>query len=72
MQPEATLRLTVNGADRELPQGSSVGDLLVLLGVPVLGVAVERNRVVVRRADHAACRLATGDQIEIVQFVGGG
>jgi len=36
------------------------------------GVAVERNREVVRRAEYAACVLQPGDEIEIVRLVGGG
>jgi thiamine biosynthesis protein ThiS len=35
-------------------------------------VAVERNRALVPRAQHAACVLETGDQLEIVTLVGGG
>lgn len=66
------ISVTVNGQPQELAGDATVADLLRLLAVPVAGVAVECNRSVVRRADHEACRLQAGDQIEIVQFVGGG
>ena len=36
------------------------------------GIAVERNREVVRRAEYAACVLQPGDEVEIVRLVGGG
>lgn len=36
------------------------------------GVAVERNREVVRRAEYSACVLQPGDEVEIVRLVGGG
>jgi len=35
-------------------------------------VAVEVNRTLVRRADHAACALQPGDHVEVVTLVGGG
>jgi sulfur carrier protein len=42
------------------------------LGLDQGPVAVERNREVVPRAEHAATLLAEHDVIEIVHFVGGG
>jgi thiamine biosynthesis protein ThiS len=36
------------------------------------GIAVERNREIVPKSEHAATVLGEGDQIELVQFVGGG
>lgn len=68
----AGVRIQLNGESTELPAGLTVAGLLERLGVPAYGVAVERNRQVVRRADHADCVLEDGDQIEVVQFVGGG
>ena len=35
-------------------------------------LAVERNRVLVPRRQHASCTLEEGDQLEIVTLVGGG
>lgn len=68
----STIQVTLNGEATQLPAGLTVADLLVRLGVPTFGVAVERNRAVVRRADHAATPIAPGDEIEVVTFVGGG
>ena len=34
--------------------------------------AVERNREVVPRAQHASEQLSDGDELEVVTFVGGG
>ena len=66
------MKLTVNGEAREVPQAASVADLLDLLEVRAPRVAVEVNRAIVPRARHAEHRLADGDTIEIVTFVGGG
>ena len=64
--------MTVNGEAREVPEGTTVAQLLATLEVTVGRVAVEVNTAVVRRAQHEAHRLADGDQVEIVTFVGGG
>jgi thiamine biosynthesis protein ThiS len=69
---EATgMVLTVNGARREVPDGTTVLDLLRALEVRGR-VAVERNGTVLRQADHAALHLVEGDVLEVVTFVGGG
>jgi len=66
------IALTVNGEPVVIAAGSSVADLLALRGVTTSMVAVERNGAIVRRAQHAEVRLAPGDRVEIVGFVGGG
>jgi len=42
------------------------------LALPATRVAVERNRELVRRADHARTALCEGDRLEVVTLVGGG
>ncbi|MCB9886941.1 MAG: sulfur carrier protein ThiS [Planctomycetes bacterium] len=64
--------LTVNGEPRTAPRGSTVADLVASLQLQPQQVAVERNKLIVRRADHAATVLEPGDQLEIVTFFGGG
>ncbi|MEM6329492.1 MAG: sulfur carrier protein ThiS [Planctomycetota bacterium] len=66
------MKVTVNGQPREVPAGCTVAGLLEELGIRVKHVAVERNREVVPRADHAATALAEGDELEVVTLVGGG
>lgn len=66
------MKLTVNGEAREVPDGLTVRGLVEHLGLTEGPVAVERNREVVPRAEHASTALAEGDTIEIVHFVGGG
>lgn len=68
----ATIRVRVNGEERELPEGTSVKDLLGHLGIGTPRVAVERNREIVPKAEYAATALASGDALEVVEFVGGG
>lgn len=66
------MRIRLNGEDREFQPGMTVAALVDLLELPRDRVAVERNLDVVRRAQFAETRLADGDAIEIVTFVGGG
>jgi sulfur carrier protein len=66
------MRIQVNGEAREVAPDITVSALLVQLGVERGPVAVERNREIVPRALQATTTLSDGDQIEVVQFVGGG
>ncbi|MBK8216264.1 MAG: sulfur carrier protein ThiS [Myxococcales bacterium] len=65
------MRITVNGAPHDVPEGTTVRSLLDTLGLGAL-VAVEQNRDVVPRSEHTTRRVAEGDTFEIVHFVGGG
>ena len=67
-----SMRVTVNGAERVVPAGTTVAGLLVLLGIERGRVAVERNRDVVPKKTYDEVRLAAGDTLEVVAFVGGG
>ncbi len=67
------MRIVVNGTEQDAPRpGASVADLLARLGVDAATVVVERNREIVDRDRYGQERLAEGDRIEIVRFVGGG
>jgi thiamine biosynthesis protein ThiS len=68
----STIQITVNGDPRTLPAGSTVADLVAALGLQPTQVAVERNKELVRRADHASTGLFDGDRLEVVTFFGGG
>lgn len=47
-------------------------DLLARLEIDPRGVAIERNLAIVKRDAYATTPIDEGDQIEIVNFVGGG
>jgi thiamine biosynthesis protein ThiS len=68
----AMMQITVNDHLTELPESSSIVDLLLQLQLPGTRVAVEVNRTLVRRADHATTTLRPGDTVEVVTLVGGG
>jgi sulfur carrier protein len=66
------MKATVNGELRELPNGSTVGGLLELLGVARGGIAVAQNDSVVLRAQLDSQPIADGDRIEIIRAAAGG
>lgn len=66
------MHLTVNGEPHDLPEPVTVAGLLARLGITAARVAVEVNEDVVPRGTYDARRLAAGDRVEIVHFVGGG
>jgi sulfur carrier protein len=67
------MRVTVNGAARELSAGAStVADVVRAMGLEGKRIAVERNGEIVPKSRHADTRLDEGDRLEIVGAVGGG
>ena len=64
--------ITLNGERHELSSPLSVSELLSHLKIDPRRVAVEHNLVVLKRATFDSTIVREGDQIEIVNFVGGG
>ena len=65
------MRIMVNGVERQ-GQDATIADLMVTLQTSLQGVAVERNRVIVPKSLYKTTYLEDGDEIEIVDIVGGG
>jgi thiamine biosynthesis protein ThiS len=72
MVHDDTLSIRVNGQHRRVPDGITIADLALELGLEPSRVAVERNFEVVPRSTLAQVRIEDGDDFEIVTFVGGG
>ena len=66
------ISVIVNGESREVPADLTLVGLLAHLAIDPRTVVVEHNRVIVRRTRLDEVTVGGGDQIEIVQFVGGG
>ncbi len=64
--------VTVNGEVRRIPAPATLADLIAHLGLDPRMVVAELNRRVVRRAELGATPVGDGDEVELVQFVGGG
>jgi thiamine biosynthesis protein ThiS len=67
-----TIILTVNGEAMPVTDGTTVAGLIAALGLDTRKVAVERNLEIVPRSTYDSVRLAPGDALEIVHFIGGG
>ena len=70
-----SLQITLNGDRFLLPEAAgalTVSELLSRLDIDARRVAVEHNLVVLKRAAFADTLVHDGDQVEIVNFVGGG
>lgn len=68
----APVRIQLNGDPFEIPGPLSVTALLEHLGIDARRVAVEHNLVVLKRSAFDLTIVREGDQVEIVNFVGGG
>jgi thiamine biosynthesis protein ThiS len=62
----------LNGDPFELAAPRTISQLLIDLEIDARRVAVEHNLVVLKRAVFDSTTVQDGDQIEIVNFVGGG
>jgi sulfur carrier protein len=66
------MNLRVNGDALELPAPCNLDNLIGRLGLTGRRLAVEINGEIVPRSEYATRQLAEGDQVEIVQAIGGG
>jgi thiamine biosynthesis protein ThiS len=64
--------ISLNGEPHQLAGPLSIAALLAQLDIDARRVAVEHNLTVVKRTAFDRTIVSDGDQIEIVNFVGGG
>jgi thiamine biosynthesis protein ThiS len=66
------MQIILNGEPHEVAGPLTLNALLAQLNIDPRRVAVEHNLTVVKRANYDSTEIQDGDQIEIVNFVGGG
>jgi len=66
------MTIKLNGDSHQLAQPLSVSALLAQLEIDSRRVAVELNLTVVKKAAYDSAIVTDGDEVEIVNFVGGG
>lgn len=66
------MQIVVNGKVQEVMDGATIGVLVAELMLEQRRIAVEVNEELIPRTQHAKHILQPGDQIEIVQAIGGG
>jgi thiamine biosynthesis protein ThiS len=66
------MTITLNGDPYEIPGPLSISALLADLEIDERRVAVELNVHVVKKTAYNSSLINDGDEVEIVNFVGGG
>ena len=66
------MQVIVNGRASDVPDGTSLPELVESLGLRVGSVVVEHNGTALLRSELAAVQLAEGDRLELVRAVAGG
>jgi thiamine biosynthesis protein ThiS len=66
------VKIQLNGEPTEVPDAVTIEQLLERLGVDPRRVAVEHNLTIIKRHRQAETVINEGDEVEIVNFVGGG
>ena len=66
------IQIELNGQPHQLAADANISDLLEQLGHAGRRVAVEVNRSIVPKSQHATHRLTDGDVVELVHALGGG
>jgi sulfur carrier protein len=66
------MQIIVNGNPTEVPEGTSMAELIERLELTGQRLAVEVNEELVPRSRFEIHRLAPGDRIEVIHAVGGG
>lgn len=66
------IQILLNGQTHRISDKISIQELLTNLGLQEKRIAVEVNKVLVPRSQHATHYINANDQIEIVHAIGGG
>lgn len=66
------MTITLNGRERELPDGITVGTLLEQMGLGGKPVVVEQNKRALFPREISTATVTEGDLIEVVQVTAGG
>lgn len=66
------MNITVNGSQHNCPQQANISQLLELLEMRDKRIALEINKEIIPKAEYDSHTLNEGDNIEIIQAIGGG
>jgi thiamine biosynthesis protein ThiS len=72
MGEATTVRVRINGKDRDVDAGLTVRSLIESLELHPSLVVVELNREILARDSYGETPVQAGDSLELVHFVGGG
>ncbi len=66
------MEIRLNGKTREVPEGTSIRQLLEELGLHPMRVAVQQNEEIIKRDRYGEVVLQPGDAVEILTIMAGG
>jgi len=66
------MKVIVNGEEKEIKEGTKIGELLKELGIEDKTMASAVNMEVVKKEDWNSHVIQEGDKVEFLHFVGGG
>lgn len=66
------MKILVNGENKELTEETTLEELIRQLGVRKETVVAEVNLQIIQADKRSETKLSDGDQVELIQFVGGG
>jgi thiamine biosynthesis protein ThiS len=66
------MKIQVDGMTKEVPDDSTLEEILQTLGEPVSHVLVELNGVYVRPSDYSTFKIKAGDSLEVILPAHGG
>jgi sulfur carrier protein len=66
------INIQLNGEPQQVAAQCSISQLLQNLALDVQRIAVERNQKILPKSQYANTYLTAGDQLEIIQAIGGG
>ena len=66
------MNIFINGETKEIAGELNLSELLKHFSLPHERVAIELNKEVVRKKDWENIKIADGDRLEVIHFVGGG
>ena len=66
------MQILVNGAPHAIAGNATVAELIEHMGLTGKRFAVELNEQILPRSRHPEWQLEDGDEVEIIQAIGGG
>ncbi|MCX6645516.1 MAG: sulfur carrier protein ThiS [bacterium] len=72
MSDPETISLTINGLGTKLPTGTTLLGFLESKKLPIPAIVVEYNKEILPKGQYDGITLADGDNLEIIQVIGGG
>jgi thiamine biosynthesis protein ThiS len=66
------IQVFINGKKKYFSENNNLFSLLNFFKIEKNGIAIEINQIVVPKSQYKNKIIRNGDQIEIVQFIGGG